>query len=43
MGTVYLLGEWFELTSEQIVSFQSEAKAADEVITLLKRENPFYK
>lgn len=37
------IGEWFELTSEQIVSFRGEAKQADEIITIMKRDNPFYK
>ena len=36
-------GEWFDLTHEQVISFTESAKEADEIITLLLRENPFYK
>jgi len=35
-------GEWFDLTHEQVVSFTDEAKKADEIVSLLLRENPFY-
>lgn len=36
-------GEWFELTDEDIFGFLDECKKADETITLLLRDNPFYK
>lgn len=34
--------EWFTMTDEQVLSFTSEAKKADETIDFLKKNNPFY-
>lgn len=41
-GTTRKRGEWFDLTHEQVVSFTEEAKKADEIASLLLRDNPFY-
>jgi len=41
-GTSRAIGEWFNLTHKQVMSFSDEAKKADELIDLLLRENPFY-
>lgn len=38
-----LEGEWFDLTDEQVRSFLTEAKKADNTINLLLNENPFYR
>lgn len=35
--------EWFNLTDEQVFSFIDTCKKADETISLLLRENPFFK
>lgn len=35
--------EWFTLTNEQVMTFLDECKKIDEIISLLLRENPFYK
>ena len=34
--------EWFEMTDEQVQTFLSEAKKADETIDFLKKNNHFY-
>lgn len=34
--------EWFNLTDEQVFSFIDTCKKADETISLLLRENPFF-
>lgn len=41
-GMTRAKGEWFDLTHEQVISFTDSAKEADEIISLLLRENPFY-
>lgn len=41
-GTTRAIGEWFDLTHEQVISFTKEAEAADEIITFMKKENEFY-
>ena len=41
-GSTRAIGEWFDLTHEQVMSFTEEAKKADEIINLLLRDNPFY-
>jgi hypothetical protein len=35
--------EWRNLTNEQVLSFLADCKDADEIITMMLRENPFYK
>ena len=35
--------EWFNLTNEQVLSFLDTCKKADETISLLLKENPFFK
>jgi hypothetical protein len=35
--------EWFNLTNEQVLSFIDTCKKADETISLLLKENPFFK
>src|ERR1039458_3826030 len=35
--------EWFILTDEEVLSFKYTCKKADDIISLLKEENPFYK
>jgi hypothetical protein len=35
--------EWFSLTNEQVMSFLETCKKADETISLLLKENPFFK
>lgn len=34
--------EWFTMTDEQVSSFLTEAKKADETIDFLLKDNPFY-
>ena len=36
-------GEWFGLSYEQSRTFISKCEEFDRIITLLKKENPFYK
>lgn len=33
--------EWFQLTDEQVFSFQEDCKEADRNISFLKEHNPF--
>lgn len=35
--------EWFTLTDDQVTSFIEECKKADEIISFMKENNPFYK
>jgi hypothetical protein len=35
--------EWRNLTNEQIISFLDDCKAADEIVKIMLKENPFYK
>lgn len=35
--------EWFQLSDEQVLSFIDLCKKADETISLLLKENPFFK
>ena len=35
--------EWFVLSNEQVLSFIDTCKKADETISLLLKENPFFK
>jgi len=42
-GTSRAIGEWFDLTHEQVVSFTEEAEKADQLVSLLLRDNHFYK
>jgi hypothetical protein len=35
--------EWFTLTDDQVTNFIAECKKADEIITFMKENNPFYK
>lgn len=35
--------EWFKLTNEEVLSFIDTCKKADETISLLLKENPFFK
>lgn len=34
--------EWFNLTNEQVFSFKDDCKKADETISFLKDNNPFF-
>jgi len=35
--------EWFTLTNDQVANFIDNCKKADETITFMKENNPFYK
>ena len=35
--------EWFTLTDDQVINFIEECKKADEIISFMKENNPFYK
>lgn len=35
--------EWRNLTNEEVISFTDDCKKADDIISLLLKENPFYK
>jgi hypothetical protein len=37
-----LEGEWFKLTSQQVMSFQKECETFDTTISMLLSINPFY-
>ena len=35
--------EWFELSDDDVLEFQNTCKKGDEIITLMKKENHFFK
>jgi hypothetical protein len=37
-----LVGEWFELTPQQVINFQEECKTIDRTVSMLLEMNPFY-
>lgn len=37
-----LNGEWFSLTSQQVLSFEDECKSIDQTVSMLLETNPFY-
>jgi hypothetical protein len=42
-GNKRLQGEWFELDDVNVIDFEKICKSIDGTITLLKKENPFFK
>lgn len=38
-----LEGEWFELTESEVLDFKSNCDRIDEIVKVLKKENPFFK
>lgn len=42
-GTKHKRGEWFELESTQVLEFTKRCEDFDKTITILLKENPFYK
>lgn len=37
------MNEFFNLTDQQVISFIDDCKNIDDIITLMKRDNPFFK
>lgn len=37
-----LIGEWFDLTPQQVLNFQDDCTSIDRTITMLLEMNPFY-
>lgn len=41
--TTHQRGEWFALSSENVIGFKEKCKTLDEMIIMMKEENPFFK
>jgi DNA mismatch repair ATPase MutS len=42
-GTQHKRGEWFKLEDEQVLNFACKCEELDNMITMLLKENPYYK